>query len=92
VLEAVCSTILDARLAATKRVTGRIIVYGVAGGEATASNPELVYKHQIHIIGLNWGTLIPYKITCGLTSEVEGTRTVPALERTDMGEAATAQD
>ncbi|WP_371780417.1 NADPH:quinone oxidoreductase family protein [Streptosporangium subroseum] len=58
VLESVGGATLDASLAATKRVTGRVVVYGVAGGEAAITNWELVYKHQIHVIGLNIGTLI----------------------------------
>ncbi len=58
VLESTGGITFDARLAAAKRVTGRVIVYGVAGGEAPITNWELVYKHQIHIIGLNIGTLI----------------------------------
>ncbi|HEY0537181.1 MAG TPA: NADPH:quinone oxidoreductase family protein [Actinoallomurus sp.] len=58
VLESVGGATLDASLAATKRVTGRVVVYGVAGGEAAITNWELVYKHQIHLIGLNIGTLI----------------------------------
>jgi NADPH:quinone reductase len=48
----------DASLAAAKPVTGRVVVYGVAGGEAAITNWELVYKHQVHIIGLNIGVLI----------------------------------
>jgi NADPH2:quinone reductase len=57
VLESAGAT-LDASLAATKRVTGRVVVYGLAGGEAAITNWELVYKHQIHVIGLNIGILI----------------------------------
>ena len=30
----------------------------MAGGEAAITNWELVYKHQIHLIGLNIGVLI----------------------------------
>ena len=41
-----------------KAVTGRVVVYGVAGGEAAITNWELVYKHQVHVIGLNIGVLI----------------------------------
>jgi NADPH:quinone reductase len=44
--------------AAAKRVTGRVVVYGMAGGEAPVTNWELMYKHQVHIIGLNIGVLI----------------------------------
>jgi NADPH2:quinone reductase len=58
VLESAGGTTFEASLAAAKRVTGRVIVYGVAGGEATITNWELVYRHQIHIIGLNIGMLI----------------------------------
>ncbi|WP_245672444.1 zinc-binding dehydrogenase [Nocardia anaemiae] len=57
VLESAGGATFDASLAAAKRVTGRIVVYGVAGGEAAITNWELVYKHQVHIIGLNIGVL-----------------------------------
>jgi NADPH2:quinone reductase len=58
VLESVGGPTLQAGLAATKRVTGRVVVYGLAAGEATLTNWDLVYKHQVHVIGLNIGTLI----------------------------------
>jgi NADPH:quinone reductase len=58
VLESVGGATLDASLAATKRVTGRVVIYGLAGGEAAISNWELVYRHQIHVIGLNIGIMI----------------------------------
>jgi NADPH2:quinone reductase len=58
VLESAGGATLGASLAAAKRVTGRVVVYGVAGGEAAITNWELVYQHQIHLIGLNIGTLI----------------------------------
>jgi NADPH:quinone reductase len=58
VLESVGGATLGASLAAAKRVTGRVIVYGVAGGEARVTNWELMYKHQVHVIGLNIGVLI----------------------------------
>jgi NADPH2:quinone reductase len=58
VLDSVGGATLDASLAATKRVTGRVVVYGMAGGEASVTNRDLVYEHQIHVIGLNIGTLI----------------------------------
>jgi NADPH:quinone reductase len=34
VLESVGGATLDASLAATKRVTGRVVVFGLAGGDA----------------------------------------------------------
>jgi NADPH:quinone reductase len=58
VLESVGGAAFGASLAATKRVTGRVVVYGTAGGEAALSTWDLVYKHQIQIIGLNIGVLI----------------------------------
>ncbi len=58
VLESVGGATFDASLAATKRVTGRVIVYGLAGGNAAITNWDLVYKHQVHVIGLNIGVLI----------------------------------
>jgi NADPH2:quinone reductase len=58
VLESAGGATFGASLAAAKRVPGRVIVYGVAGGEAAITNWELVYKHQVHIIGLNIGVLI----------------------------------
>jgi NADPH:quinone reductase len=36
---------LGASLAAARRVTGRVVVYGTAGGEAAVTNWELVYRH-----------------------------------------------
>ncbi|WP_328454040.1 zinc-binding dehydrogenase [Amycolatopsis sp. NBC_00438] len=45
-------------LAAAKPVTGRVVVYGVAGGEAAITNQDLVYRHRIHLIGFNLGALI----------------------------------
>ena len=39
-------------------VPGPDEVYGTAGGEAAVTNWELVYRHQVHLIGLNIGVLI----------------------------------
>jgi NADPH2:quinone reductase len=58
VLESAGGATFDASLAAAKRVTGRVVVYGLASGDATITNWDLVYKHQVHVIGLNIGTLI----------------------------------
>lgn len=58
VLESVGGATLEASLAAAKRVTGRVVVFGLAGGEAPITNWDLVYKHQVHVIGLNIGVLI----------------------------------
>jgi NADPH:quinone reductase len=72
VLESAGGATFQASLAAAKPVTGRVVVYGLAGGEAASrvvvyglaggeaaiTNWELVYQHQVHIIGLNVGALI----------------------------------
>jgi NADPH2:quinone reductase len=58
VLESAGGATFDAGLAAAKPVTGRVIVYGLAGGEASITNWDLVYRHQVHIIGFNIGVLI----------------------------------
>jgi NADPH2:quinone reductase len=58
VLESAGGVTFGASLAAARRVTGRVIVFGAAGGEAAITNWELVYRHQVHVIGLNIGVLI----------------------------------
>ena len=58
VLESAGGATFGASLAAARRVTGRVVVYGVPGGDAAISNWELVYKHQVQVIGLNIGMLI----------------------------------
>ncbi|GAB3835020.1 NADPH:quinone oxidoreductase family protein [Dactylosporangium cerinum] len=58
VLESGGGATLEASLAAAKRVTGRVVVYGLAGGQAAITNWDLVYKHQVHVVGLNIGVLI----------------------------------
>jgi NADPH2:quinone reductase len=58
VLESAGGATFKASLAAAKPVTGRVIVYGLAGGEAAITNWELVYERQVHVIGLNIGVLI----------------------------------
>jgi NADPH2:quinone reductase len=58
VLESAGGATFEESLTAAKRVTGRVVVYGLAGGEAAITNWELVYEHQVHVIGLNIGVLI----------------------------------
>jgi NADPH2:quinone reductase len=58
VLQSTGGATFGASLAAAKRVTGRVVVFGVAGGEAGITNWELRFKHQVHLIGLNLGVLI----------------------------------
>lgn len=58
VLGSVGGPAFSASLAMTRRITGRLIVYGVAGGEAAVTNWELNFKHQVHLIGLHIGVLM----------------------------------
>jgi NADPH2:quinone reductase len=58
VLESAGGATFGASLAAARRVTGRVVVYGMPGGDAAVTNWELVYQHQVHLIGLNIGVLI----------------------------------
>src|SRR3954447_8076407 len=58
VLESTGGATFEASLAAAKRVTGRVVVLGLAGGESSITNWELVYQHQVHVIGFNIGVLI----------------------------------
>jgi len=58
VLESMGGEGFRASLAAAKRVTGRVVVFGLSGGDAMLRNWELVYEHPVQIIGFNLGTLI----------------------------------
>jgi NADPH2:quinone reductase len=58
VLESAGGASFEASLAAARRVTGRVVVYGLPGGEASITNWDLVYRHQVHVIGFNIGVLI----------------------------------
>ncbi|MFG1645154.1 zinc-binding dehydrogenase [Amycolatopsis sp. NPDC049252] len=58
VLQAVGGAAFAAGLAAAKPVTGRVVVYGLAGGEAAITNWDLVYRYQVHVVGFNIGVLI----------------------------------
>ncbi len=58
VIESVGGETFEASLASARRVTGRVVVTGLPAGEAALTNWDLVYKHQVHIIGFNMGVLI----------------------------------
>jgi NADPH2:quinone reductase len=57
VLESVGGRTFAESLAATRRVTGRVVVYGMADGEATVTNRQLNFTHPIQLIGLHIGVL-----------------------------------
>jgi NADPH2:quinone reductase len=58
VLESAGGATFHASLAAARRVTGRVVVLGLAGGEAAVTNWSLVYEHPVHLVGFNLGALI----------------------------------
>ena len=49
---------LAAEVRRLTRGTGADLVLESAGGEAQLTNWDLIYKHQVHVIGLNIGVLI----------------------------------
>jgi NADPH2:quinone reductase len=57
VLESVGGEAFRAGLAAVRRITGRMVVYGMAGGEAVISNRDLNFTHPVQVIGLHIGVL-----------------------------------
>jgi NADPH:quinone reductase-like Zn-dependent oxidoreductase len=57
VLETVGRATLDTSLAVTKRITGRIVVFGNSSGEAAVSTHGLTFDHPVQIKGLHIGTL-----------------------------------
>ncbi|MGW7681805.1 zinc-binding dehydrogenase [Kribbella sp. NPDC054772] len=58
VLESVGGATFRQSVEVARRVTGKVVVIGAAGGEATISNWELNFKHPIHVIGQHLTTLI----------------------------------
>ena len=58
VIESIGGETFEASLASARRVTGRIIVTGLPAGEASITNWDLVYRHQVQIVGFNMGALI----------------------------------
>lgn len=61
VLESVGGETFRQSIALARRVTGKVIVFGAASGEASISNWELNFKHPVHVIGLHIGRLIQEK-------------------------------
>ncbi|MGN9909995.1 NADPH:quinone oxidoreductase family protein [Phytohabitans sp. LJ34] len=57
VLESVGGAVFRSSLTAARRVTGRIVVYGMAGGEATVTNRELNFVYPVQLTGLHIGSL-----------------------------------
>lgn len=57
VLESVGNSTFKTSLSVTRPFTGRIVVFGAASGDATMDTHDLVFNHQVHIIGLHIGKL-----------------------------------
>lgn len=60
VLESNGGETFSVSLAAAKPVTGRVVVFGAAGGLASVSNAELIFKYRVHVIGLHITALREY--------------------------------
>ncbi|HEX6338384.1 MAG TPA: zinc-binding dehydrogenase [Jiangellaceae bacterium] len=57
VLESVGRATFKASLSVTKSFTGRVVVFGAASGEASLSTHDLVFAHQVQVLGLHIGAL-----------------------------------
>ncbi len=53
VLESVGGATFAKSLEVARLVTGKVVVYGIAGGDASVSNRDLNFKHQVQVIGLH---------------------------------------
>jgi NADPH2:quinone reductase len=53
VLDSVGGDLFRTNLALAVPHTGRVVVMGIAGGEATVSNAEILFAHPVHVIGYN---------------------------------------
>lgn len=60
VLESVGGDTFRQSVEVARRVTGKVVVIGVAGGEASISNWELNFKHPVHVIGQHLTTTIQH--------------------------------
>ena len=54
-MESVGGDAFATSLAVTKPVSGRVVVFGAANGVANLTNWQLVFQHQVHVIGLHIG-------------------------------------
>lgn len=57
VLESVGKATFEVSLSVTKPVSGRVVVYGAASGDATLSTHDLVFRHPVQVKGLHVGAL-----------------------------------
>ncbi|GAA0228920.1 alcohol dehydrogenase catalytic domain-containing protein [Cryptosporangium japonicum] len=57
VLESIGGDTFAASLAAARPFTGRVVVYGLASGEAAVTNHQLVFDHPVQVVGLHIGRL-----------------------------------
>jgi NADPH2:quinone reductase len=58
VLESVGGDTFRQSVEVARRVTGKVVVIGAAGGESSISNWELNFKHPVHVIGQHLTTTI----------------------------------
>lgn len=60
VLESVGGETFRKSVEVARRVTGKVIVLGAAGGESSISNWELNFRHPVHVIGHHLTTFIQH--------------------------------
>ncbi|MET7399377.1 zinc-binding dehydrogenase [Dactylosporangium sp. NPDC005572] len=79
VLESAGGAAFRAALAAVRPLTGRVVVYGMAGGEASVTNRELNFVHPVHVIGLHIGILSRTALFPPLLAELDALRAAGVL-------------
>ncbi|SHN47260.1 zinc-binding dehydrogenase [Cryptosporangium aurantiacum] len=79
VLESVGGDLFRAALASAKRITGRVVVYGMAAGGASVSNRELNFVHPVQVMGLHIGVLSRTALFAELLSELDALREAGVL-------------
>jgi NADPH:quinone reductase len=57
VLESVGRDTFEVSLSAAKPLTGRVVVFGAASGDAAVTTHDLVFRHPVQVMGLHIGAL-----------------------------------
>ncbi|MDH2425577.1 zinc-binding dehydrogenase [Sphaerisporangium sp. TRM90804] len=73
VLESVGKATFEASLSVTKPITGRVVVFGAASGDAVLTTHDLIFTHPVQVKGLHIGALAKASpsVYQGLIDEIE---------------------